>query len=786
MKVRDIFVMFGKRRVIVVSGVLFVILLITLFYFLPSSFALMTPLKSVEFKSEKFDYDSKESGAWKVTKSAKWLDRGTAEITFDVDTILKPKYKYRDVILVLDISSSMEGRKIEKAKADAIDLLNNLLDENENRVALISFTDNAYILSGFSRDKEVLTNLINGLTLGENTNYYKALQSVEGLLKEYINEDERGCIVLFLTDGYPNRGIPNEVGEYKLLKKQFPYAIINGIQYEMGDTILEQLKRSTDNQYIAKINTLHNVLEEASEIVDVYEKFDITDFIDDRYFYIENSSNISVNKGEVSFDKVNQKITWTLENNLSGISAQMKIKVKLKEELIGAGGVYPTNEKTEISSKLGGVEDYMISEDTPVLADNYRVIYDGNAPNGCDVSNLATTKNQSVYDTVEITKNIPKCEGYVFKKWQIITEKATRINDDYFIMPEEDVTIRAVWSDLDLDKKVDGKVYTAPVILYNMMADNAVLDNTKSEFVSTSTGIDFSQNPSDTNGRGIYTIASTRYAAYPIYYYRGNIDNNNVKFANFCWKIVRTTDTGGVKLIYNGIPDSEGRCVSSGGDEVFIGKSEFNSGTDNAKTYAGYMYSSGTNLTTNTYSSTVKQKIDEWYEKNLMDYADMLEDTVFCNDRSIYKTTNTGNNMSGVRTNFGFAGRYTYATSISPTLSCSSTSNKFSVSSSIGNGNLKYPIGLLTGDEILYSGKVGYLTTEQRWWTMSPDTHTTRWGMTIYTGPVLSGVFSTINVNETTASDLTSGVRPAISLKPMTVSETGNGTPENPYIILKN
>lgn len=221
MKVRDIFVMFGKRRVIVVSGVLFVILLITLFYFLPSSFALMTPLKSVEFKSEKFDYDSKESGAWKVTKSAKWLDRGTAEITFDVDTILKPKYKYRDVILVLDISSSMEGRKIEKAKADAIDLLNNLLDENENRVALISFTDNAYILSGFSRDKEVLTNLINGLTLGENTNYYKALQSVEGLLKEYINEDERGCIVLFLTDGYPNRGIPNEVGEYKLLKKNF-------------------------------------------------------------------------------------------------------------------------------------------------------------------------------------------------------------------------------------------------------------------------------------------------------------------------------------------------------------------------------------------------------------------------------------------------------------------------------------------------------------------------------------------------------------------------------------
>ncbi len=31
-------------------------------------------------------------------------------------------------------------------------------------------------------------------------------------------------------------------------------------------------------------------------------------------------------------------------------------------------------------------------------------------------------------------------------------------------------------------------------------------------------------------------------------------DKDNIIFANLCWKIVRTTDTGGVKLIYNGFP----------------------------------------------------------------------------------------------------------------------------------------------------------------------------------------------------------------------------------------
>ena len=50
---------------------------------------------------------------------------------------------------------------------------------------------------------------------------------------------------------------------------------------------------------------------------------------------------------------------------------------------------------------------------------------------------------------------------------------------------------------------------------------------------------------------GIYVRNDTINDPYPIYYYRGAVDNNLI-FAGFCWKIVRTTETGGVKLIYNG------------------------------------------------------------------------------------------------------------------------------------------------------------------------------------------------------------------------------------------
>ena len=39
---------------------------------------------------------------------------------------------------------------------------------------------------------------------------------------------------------------------------------------------------------------------------------------------------------------------------------------------------------------------------------------------------------------------------------------------------------------------------------------------------------------------------------------------------------------------------------------------------------------------TNTTNSTIKTVIDNWYSENIAEYTDYLEDTVWCNDRSIY------------------------------------------------------------------------------------------------------------------------------------------------------
>lgn len=146
---------------------------------------------------------------------------------------------------------------------------------------------------------------------------------------------------------------------------------------------------------------------------------------------------------------------------------------------------------------------------------------------------------------------------------------------------------------------------------------NACVDNKKSKYVSSATGIDFSNASSNTNGKGLYVYSSTKDDTNPIYYYRGDVNDNNVIFANRCWKIVRTTDTGGTKLIYNGVP-TDGKCNNTGSSSL-LGKSQFNSDND-SPSGVGYMYGEVQSVKTgyefNTSKSTVDKNFSPLSEKD--------------------------------------------------------------------------------------------------------------------------------------------------------------------------
>ena len=83
---------------------------------------------------------------------------------------------YKDIILVIDTSGSMYGSKFQKAISDSKELINYVLADTNNRVAIITFSDESSIVSEFSNGKDTLLSKLDSLKVIDDTNYNIALK----------------------------------------------------------------------------------------------------------------------------------------------------------------------------------------------------------------------------------------------------------------------------------------------------------------------------------------------------------------------------------------------------------------------------------------------------------------------------------------------------------------------------------------------------------------------------------------------------------------------------------
>ena len=276
------------------------------------------------------------------------------------------------------------------------------------------------------------------------------------------------------------------------------------------------------------------------------------------------------------------------------------------------------------------------------------------------------------------------------------------------------------------------------------------------------------------------------------YYFRGNVTNNYVKFAGFYWRILRINGDGSIRMIYAGDADvidaldNKAEVLANGyndGDTDYtqIGTSAYNSSyNDNA--YVGYMYgATGASTYEETHAninnSTIKMAVDEWYEENIAshsEYAQYISDTLFCNDRS-FASNNTGTGAGRSQT------YYRWHSSNVKTLKCSQQNDRFTVDDEVvGNGDLTYPVGLLTTDEAYLAGGSSsnsgyYLYTGNYYWTMSPYYF---YGSYAYVRNVNASGHAYSNGNVNTLS----GVRPVLNLKSGSLTQ-GSGTVLDPYLV---
>jgi len=356
----------------------------------------------------------------------------------------------------------------------------------------------------------------------------------------------------------------------------------------------------------------------------------------------------------------------------------------------------------------------------------------------------------------------------------------------------------------------------------------------------------------------VFGAASDAANTSAIYYYRGILDEttgsygsdgdgkawpNYVKLANnTCWRIVRTTGSGGVKMVYNGVygDTAAGSCANAqtkaqtryNNADLTV---PFNTSSSSkaGKTYTGLQYqnmhaigytystvaastttdtalsallgSSGNDTTTNSKSSIIKQYIEDWYASNLSSYTSMLEPSAgYCNDRTVYPS---GSYAASAKLSentqvkpYGTSGMTVYYfgaytrnmnTAQTPTLNCPrGVVDLYSTTTaSGGNGQLSQPVALLTADEMSFSGSGSSTASNGSGYNAKSflRSGSNFWLLSpnyrFSNGYAYGFNLLSYGILNYYGVNNALGVRPAISLTSGTTAASGSGTATDPWVV---
>ena len=216
------------------------------------------------------------------------------------------------------------------------------------------------------------------------------------------------------------------------------------------------------------------------------------------------------------------------------------------------------------------------------------------------------------------------------------------------------------------------------------------------------------------------------------YYFRGNVDNNYVKFANKTWRIVRINGDKTVRLIL----DSD----ITGGQMYDANISDR---IQNLK------------VLNNTKIYSI---LERWYNENLKDYDNFISSDRFCID-----TSKENNDLSNY---------YRINVVNLPTFNCLGTKN-----------NSK--IGLITIDELIYAGAT-LNEPNNHFYIYSGNVASSSWTLSPFKDAIEGLYYYELGQNGSIVTSATGesskSLRPVINIQ-KEVEVKGSGTSDDPYII---
>ena len=400
--------------------------------------------------------------------------------------------------------------------------------------------------------------------------------------------------------------------------------------------------------------------------------------------------------------------------------------------------------------------------------------------NGMNGNNHFATETNFNFDTSKGWSNATSTKG---AKVTLVTGATLKS-----LGSEQSVRWKVIgrYYNLDLNQyALSGKSFTGKIYVENVNCstedgttvkkgyETILANNGGKTAIETKGTPDFSA--SATENEGMYKATDDLGTSY---YFRGAVDNNWVKYGKYTkdtyygwddnkgyniltescngvencykiaskgddiyWRIIRINGDNSIRLIYAGTdaPDSNTKITMAVQpdeltEKTSIGYSLFNVANESAE-YVGYMYTIGEQHGT-SQSSTIKTYLEDWYANytDLNKIGTKITDQIYCNDRTA--STNSSGATGEISSWASMGTDYYYGahnriwgdgSKSNPILTCANANDKFSTTTTKGNGKLSYPVGLITADEVNMAGvnnylnnKSYYLYTGKWYWLGSP------------------------------------------------------------------
>jgi len=183
----------------------------------------------------------------------------TIEIDKGIKKKITPETKPFDIALVIDVSGSMCGYPLEKAKEACSMMVSSMIDLNIHQVGLVEFESYAHTLSYLSNDRNLLNQSIARLSCKGGTDIADGLRETR---QEVLSRAENSKLVILVTDGGSSES--PAIAEADKLKQDNARVVAIGVGHGVNENLLQKIASNYDYYQIDSIDDLANIFQKIS------------------------------------------------------------------------------------------------------------------------------------------------------------------------------------------------------------------------------------------------------------------------------------------------------------------------------------------------------------------------------------------------------------------------------------------------------------------------------------------------------------------------------------------